>query len=332
MKFADVAGAVSLGIAIGIATFDPAIESMALTLTSPIDGTVVGSGEKVAVAVQAGDMADLREVRYFWFRLGEEVVAARQAKPAEFRPAEPKQPVDGVVIVPDDALGTMRLLAVGEVVKGRLAGHQDFDEVIVRVEPEGRLAAIDFAADQPWRLDTLGQRLSLPVVGRFEDGVVRPLDGAGAGSRFQSSDERVVQVDQAGQVTVAGRGHAVLTVVNRGTEGRIEVIVDAAEESNRPPVAIVPLALKAKPGSVVSLDGRRSFDPDGDPLRYEWKQTRGMRVDLTSPGEVSASFVAPLVSARRLLQFQLNVTDLKGPDTVRGAESVPATVQVWVEP
>ena len=45
-----------------------------------------------------------------------------------------------------------------------------------------------------------------------------------------------------------------------------------------------------------------------------------------------ATFVAPKVSARRLLRFKLRVTDMRGPDTVKGADSFPAFVNVWVEP
>ncbi len=58
----------------------------------------------------------------------------------------------------------------------------------------------------------------------------------------------------------------------------------------------------------------------------------GNKVDLTTPNEAKTSFIAPLVSERRLLQFQLVVTDMSGPDTVKGADSEPAVVDVWVEP
>jgi hypothetical protein len=321
-----------LSLTIMLGSLCAATESVALTLTSPKEGAVVHSGETIPVAVRTDDAGNLRTVRYFWFRLGEEALATHQTDPARFQPADARQPIEGTVIVPREALGVMRLLAVGEVIRGRLAGQQDFDEVVVRVEPEAGLTAVDFAVERPWRLDTIGKRLSLPVIGQFEDGAVRPLAGQGTGSSFRSSNERVVQVDQEGGLLVVGRGRASITVENRRKEGRIDVVVDGDEEPNSPPVSVAPSPIAVKPGSIVRLDGRQSRDPDGDPLHFEWKQTRGNKVDLTTPNEASTTFVAPRLSARRLLQFQLMVTDLKGPDTVKGADSAPAVVDVWVEP
>jgi hypothetical protein len=49
-------------------------------------------------------------------------------------------------------------------------------------------------------------------------------------------------------------------------------------------------------------------------------------------GEAKAVFVAPHVSARRLLQFKLRVTDMSGPDSMKGADSETSTIDVWIEP
>jgi hypothetical protein len=80
------------------------------------------------------------------------------------------------------------------------------------------------------------------------------------------------------------------------------------------------------------LSALGSSDPDGDPLRYEWTQVRGNKVSLLDPNTPRATFVAPKVSAKRLLRFKLRVTDMRGPDTVKGADSLPAFINVWVEP
>lgn len=307
--------------------------SHAFTLTAPRDGDILSSGASIRVSVRVDDAANVRELRYFWFRLGEESVSPRQAEPAEFQPADPKRPLDGIVVVPKDALGLMRLLAVGEIVRGRLAGHQDFDEVVVKVEPpEAKLSAIEFSVEKPWRLTTLGKRMPVPVLGQFDDGVARTLQGHGTGSTFRSSNEAVVQVDQQGELLVLGNGKAVITVANHQKEGMVEVVVDGDAAPNRPPTAIVTSPLTAKPGMVVRLNGLKSRDPDGDPLMFHWRQVRGNKVDLTTPNEATTSFIAPFLSERRLLQFQLQVTDMSGPDTVKGADSAPAAVDVWVEP
>jgi hypothetical protein len=203
---------------------------------------------------------------------------------------------------------------------------------VIRVEPPAELTAIEFAIDKPWRLETIGKIVPVPVVGQFADGVERNLGGRSSGSRFHSSNEAVIAVSADGLVHVVSNGRARITVVNRGKEGAIDVVVLGDEEPNRAPIAQVPARIEGKGGQRIVLDGLQSSDPDGDPLRYEWRQSRGNKVTLMNHGEAKAAFMAPHVTARRLLQFQLRVTDMRGPDTVKGADSELSTVDVWIEP
>jgi len=304
----------------------------AFTLTAPVEGTALRSGDSVPVAVQVGKDVNLRTIRYYWYRLDEEPLATHQASPAIFHRGDGTSPFAGTVAIPAEAIGTMRLLAVGEVVRGRLDGYEEFDEVMVTVVPAADLRTIEFAVERPWRLETIGKLVLVPVVGQFADGVVRPLAGAQSESLFRSSNERVVSVDETGVLQVVGNGRAEISVENRGKIGTVDVLVEADAGPNRPPVAEVERELQAKSGSLVVLDGLRSRDPDGDPLRYEWKQLRGYRVALTNVNEVKATFIAPKVSERKLLQFSLTVIDMAGPDVIKGAESRPASISVWVSP
>lgn len=304
----------------------------AFTLTEPVEEAVLRSGESVPVAVQIAKDVNIRAIHYYWYRFDEEPVASHQASPAAFTAMEDGSPFSGRVAIPAEAIGTMRLLAVGEITRGRLESYEEFDEVMVSVEPAAPLTSIEFAVERPWRLKAIGKLVVVPVVGQFEDGVVRPLTGLAAGSRFRSSDERVASVDQAGVLQVIGNGRAQVTVENRGMTGTVEVLVEADAGANRPPVAQVEKELRVRSGSLVVLDGLRSRDPDGDPLRYEWRQLRGQRVTLTNVDEVKATFVAPKVSERRLFRFSLTVIDMAGPDLVKGAESRPAIISVWVDP
>jgi len=191
---------------------------------------------------------------------------------------------------------------------------------------------IEFAVEKPWRLNTIGKRVPVPAVGQFADEGVRLLAGPGTDSEFWSSDEEVVSVDPDGMVQVKGNGKAILTVKNRGKEGRLTVLVEAEMNQNHEPVARVPAELTVKSGHLVVLDGLQSRDPDGDPLHYEWKQLRGNKVSLLNSNEAKATFMAPPVLQRRQLQFSLQVTDMAGPDTVKGADSRPAIISVWVDP
>ena len=310
----------------------PPPHSWGFTLTAPASGAQLRPGDSVHVSVEAGQDANLRTVRYYWYRLEEEPLATHQASPAVLTVADGGAPFSGSVPIPKEAIGTMRLLAVGEVTRGRLGTYEEFDEVLVKVEPAVPLMTIEFATERPWRLKSIGKLVELPVVGQFQDGVVRPLTGPDAGSRFRSSEQGILSIDPAGIVQVIGNGKAQVTVENRGKIGSLDVVVDADPTPNRAPTAEVEKELHVKSGTLVVLDGMRSRDPDGDPLRYEWKQTRGHRVPLTNVNEVKATFMAPKVSEPKRYEFVLTVTDMAGPDTVKGADSRPASITVWVTP
>jgi hypothetical protein len=304
----------------------------ALTLTAPATDATVSAGQALPVAVEVGGEVNLRRLRYYWYRIDEEPLASHQANPAPFTPSQDGAPLTGTVMVPEDALGRMRLLAVGEVVGGRMESREEFDEVLVTVGTTSELQTIEFSVQKPWRLTPVGKRIVVPAIGQFGDGASRPLSGPSVGSRFRSSDERVVSVDGNGVLHVRGGGKATVSVDNRGKTGTVDVIVEADGELNRPPVAEVVAELHAKSGDLVLLDGLKSRDPDGDPLHFEWKQILGHRVILSNVNEAKATFMAPKVSEPKRYQFSLVVTDMAGPDTIKGADSDPAVVTVWVRP
>ena len=307
-------------------------QALALTLTMPASDTKVSSGQALPVAVEVGRDVNVRRLHYYWYRIDEEPLASHQAKPAPFTPSQNGSPFAGTVVVPSDALGRMRLLAVGEVVRGRMESHEEFDEVWVTVGTNAELQAIEFTVQKPWRLAQLGKRMMVPAVGQFSDGVSRPLVGPSVGSRFHSSDERVVSVDANGVLQVLGAGKVAVAVENRGKTGTVDMIVETDGEPNRPPIAEVVKELHVKSGNLVLLDGLKSRDPDGDLLHFEWKQILGHRVILSNVNEAKATFVAPKVSEQKQYQFSLIVTDMAGPDTIKGADSAPAVVTVWISP
>lgn len=306
--------------------------AQAFQMTSPREDATLTAGQALEVRVDPGTEIGLSRVRYYWYRFGEEPLVAQQAEPVLVAGSSSEPPFGGTITVPDDVIGRMRLLAVGEVTRGRLAGKEEFDEILVQVEPPAELTAIEFEVEKPWRLDTIGKLYDLPVVGQFADGRTRRLGGAAAGNRYDSSDERVIHMTPAGLLRVVGKGKASLTVGNRGREGRLEVVVTSEAEPNGAPTAQAGPDQTVKGGSTVVLNALQSRDPDGDPLRYEWTQVRGQKVSLLDPNSPQATFVAPTVSGKRLLRFRLRVTDMHGPDTVKGADSLPSFVNIWVLP
>lgn len=89
---------------------------------------------------------------------------------------------------------------------------------------------------------------------------------------------------------------------------------------NRPPVADAGPDQTVQEGSPVLLDGTASYDPDIEPLTYQWTQLFGPAVTLLGGNTVLPTFVAPNVgSAGATIVFDLTVTDprnLTGPDSV----------------
>lgn len=94
---------------------------------------------------------------------------------------------------------------------------------------------------------------------------------------------------------------------------------------NQPPVAGAGADQSVDEGTLVTLDGSGSTDPDSDPLTYEWTQVAGPTVTLSDPTSATPTFNAPSVPAGgATLTFQLVVSDGQ-------VASDPASVNVVVK-
>ena len=307
----------------------------AFSIIEPKTAAQAVSGQTIAVKVGLGEEIGIHAVKFYWYRQGEVPINAQRAAPQLVATSASSPPFGGQLKVPVDAIGRMRLLAIGEISGGRLTGRmrEEFDEIMLDIQPAADLSRIIFNAEHPWRLRTLGQVLDIPVAGEFSDGVTRSLGGEYGGSRFESSNEQVIQAFPSGKLRVVGTGDASITVFNRGKRRALGIVViQSSEEPNEWPIADAGEDVTVKSGAPVVLNGLNSLDPDGDPLRYEWSQIRGVTVPLLDPWTVRPSFVAPKVSEKRLFQFQLRVTDMAGPDSMKGADSLSDLVNVWVVP
>ncbi|MGH9922556.1 MAG: PKD domain-containing protein, partial [Nitrososphaerales archaeon] len=124
------------------------------------------------------------------------------------------------------------------------------------------------------------------------------------------------------RIAVAGRAYAVwddtLTPFNQD-------IFFSRSASHNPPVANAGPDQTVNEEKFVTLDGRGSFDPDGDPMTFSWTQTAGPTVTLVNPNTARPAFNAPLVNTQTILTFQLVVND-------GTSNSIPDTVNITVNP
>jgi hypothetical protein len=124
----------------------------------------------------------------------------------------------------------------------------------------------------------------------------------------------------APQVSVGGDTLTFLLTVTDGQASSSDVVNIVVKNVNHPPIAIAADVLPVLEGSIVTLDGTESWDPDNDTLTYFWIGPSGITlVDDSTP---SPWFVAPEVGQAGVdLDFTLAVSDgfevALSPTTVR---------------
>jgi K319-like protein len=113
-----------------------------------------------------------------------------------------------------------------------------------------------------------------------------------------------------------GRDAATLTfqlTVRNATGASSDTVDVRVANVNQPPLADAGELQTVREGAIVTLDGRNSFDPDGDALGYRWIQVAGPAVALNDAETATPSFSAPLlpggIGGGELLTFRLSVSD-----------------------
>jgi hypothetical protein len=321
--------------------------AQAFKIVEPAEKATLTSGATVTIRVDLGRDSSISQVRYYWYgEQGDTLVEQEDAtatgsivaQAALIGSPDHDPAFGGPLLVPKDGIGPMRLLAVAEISRGRLEKRSVFDEVLVNVEPKAALTAIDFETEKPLQLgragqssafghvDSMGKIFELPVVGEFTDGVIRRISAPATGTNYQSSHPKVIRVLSQGLLQIVGNGKTTLTVTNRGKQAQLDVEVNVNDEPNESPVADAGANQTVKAGSKVKLSGLKSRDAEGEALYYSWSQVRGSKIALLDVDNAEASFLAPTLPEKRTYRFKLRVTDKKG------ADSVPAYVDVTVEP
>ncbi len=133
-------------------------------------------------------------------------------------------------------------------------------------------------------------------------------------------------VDPNGSVQVNPSNGASYTLIAYGPASSVSAIVviqgtgtgGGGAGGNRPPVANAGADRNVTQGTF-TLDGTGSFDPDGDPVTYRWRQVSGNRSNIVNPESPTPTIVAN-VGGPGIYVYELTVTDSFGAfsvDTVR---------------
>jgi hypothetical protein len=126
----------------------------------------------------------------------------------------------------------------------------------------------------------------------------------------------------------------VFTVVvtdNLNSSAQANVVITVLSTVNHPPVAHAGEDFSIDEGTTIRLNGRGSYDPDGDVITYKWTASEG--ITLQSPNSAVPQFTAPPVDQDTEFEFVLVVNDGfldSEPDvvvvTVRNVNSPPVVV------
>jgi len=93
--------------------------------------------------------------------------------------------------------------------------------------------------------------------------------------------------------------------------------VTVVAEANSPPVANAGPDQAVEAGSVVTLDGSASLDPQSDPLTFRWEQISGPQVTLTGGGTPLPRFTAPGQPATLVFRLEVSDGEASASDTVQ---------------
>ncbi len=257
--------------AISSAAAQPAtVNEGGLLITFPANGTQVSPGATVHVVAtpQSGAIVDKILI------VGPDVAVVDNVAPFEFD-----------LLIPVDAIGTFGISAVG---KQGTDTYYTSNAVTLQVVSTANLQAITLIPEETI-LFAVGENEDLTVFGSYDDNAVRDITSPDTGTTYFSSDPNIVTVSSEGSSTAVSVGTATIVAQNGSLQDSVSVNVLLP---NQPPVANAGPDQTVTAGSLVTLNGSASFDPDNGPqsLSYEWFQINGPEVTIANPTTASPTF------------------------------------------
>ena len=130
--------------------------AFAFKILEPAEGAKLRSGTTITARVDLGKDSNIVQVRYYWYGEQDDTLVEQDDTTATGSIVAPvaliglsdhHPPFGGPLLVPNDGIGPMRLLAVADISRGRLEKRSVFDEILVQVEPAAALTSIEFETD-----------------------------------------------------------------------------------------------------------------------------------------------------------------------------------------
>ena len=192
----------------------------ALTITEPKPGTVYHPGDKVSVRVEAGQGENISSLFIAVPKLGKGTGFFSSPYIYEFT-------------IDKDFVGTDTRVAIAKL-SNSTAVEVRVDITVV-LPSDVLLRSIDvepkiiFLYKLPPGSDSNKVRIfetkSLGVGGLYSDGIEREITSPANGTKYVSSDEKVVAVNSDGKMTAQGIGTAKVTVKNGNFSAEVKVVV-----------------------------------------------------------------------------------------------------------
>jgi PASTA domain/PKD domain len=173
-------------------------------------------------------------------------------------------------------------------------------------EPSPVQRTIALHVDEPDGGQTL--RFSVPDGGDCRTGDPHPFAGVtvapGSVTAGPENETATLRLSVGPRDAATGPHCVRVRVFDGGASRDLQLMVDVTEANSAPTARAGLDRTVHEPHTRVTLHGGGSFDPDGDPLEFTWRQVHGPAIALTQAGR-SLTFRAP----RGRYTFQLTVSD-----------------------
>ncbi len=247
--------------------------------------------------------------------------------------------VDGIVVGGSSVTGNIVQSNAGVALGNQPidSGERPLDGLLDQVRIYNRF----LNTEEITRLRNELPTLTYPTAKSGPDQIVADLNNDGSelitldGSGSSDSDGNIVTYDwQRNGISIAsginpsvtlGVGVHPINLVVIDNDGNTSVdTVTITVTASLPPIASAGLDQTVANGSLVTLDGLGSYDPNGDPITYLWEQTSGPPVALSDLAIPNPEFTIP---SNAVLSFELTITSnsesTKDSVTITSEEVLP---------